>query len=236
MPVSNLCTFKVGTATVSKLYLGSTLVWQPATGGSGETFDGANGTPWPSPWTGAVGTVTQQDGTGRIATGPGIYDQAFIRRSAPDDAEILFRWKATTGLSSVDIAIRCAGVNYGDNPKWAFRMLADRIWLTGTTGLLAEATGLAHAVGTWYWARIRWQGTTVQGRTWQDGTTEPGSWLVQATSAGSPTSGNLIFRVENGDSTPDITVFDEIQITDLGGGSIAARVDAGHVDADVIAA
>ena len=235
MPVSTSCTFKVGTASVSRLYLGATLVWQPATTGGGETFGGANGSPWPSPWTGASGTVDQLDGSGRIATGAGVYDQAFIRRPAPDDAELLFKWKSTAGLSSVDVAIRCAGPNYGDNPKWAFRMLADKIWLTGASGLLDEAT-VTHSVGTWYWARIRWQGTTVQGRTWQDGTTEPGSWLVEATDASSPTAGTLIFRVENGDSTADVALFDDIEITDLGGSSITARVDAGRVDHDTIAA
>lgn len=185
-------------------------------GGVGpETFDGANGAAWPSPWTGASGaTADQQSGAGRLVTTSGVYSQTFIRRTAPDDAELVFRWKWQGPGSTVDIAIRGAGTNYGDNPKWTYRHLPDAIWLNGASALLDTAT-TTHTVDTWYVTRIRWQGTTVQGRTWLDGTGEPTGWMVEATDAGSPTSGYLIFRTENFVTGAATALFDDVAITDL---------------------
>jgi hypothetical protein len=184
---------------------------------TGGSFAGSNGSPWPAPWTGAVGqTVDIQDGFGRLVTASDIYSQSHIRRPAPANAELLFRWRSTAGISSVDIAIR-GGNNYGDNPKWTYRHLSDGIWLNGASGLLNGASAV-HSVGVWYWSRIRWEGNTVKGRTWTDGAVEPSTWSVQGTDGGSPTSGNLIFRVENGDSVADSVLFDNVTVTDLGGG------------------
>ena len=95
-------------------------------------------------------------------------------------------------------------------------MLADRIWLKWEpSGSLDEDATVTHSVGTWYWARIRWQGATVQGRTWADGGGEPGTWNVEVTDVAGPTSGHLILRVETDDATADTALFDDITLTDL---------------------
>jgi len=193
-------------------------------GGDVEHFGGANGSAWPSPWTGASGTVDQQSGAGRILTPAGSYAQAYVRRPAPDDGEALFRWQSSD-FGSVDIAIRAPGPGYGNNPKWTYRHLSDAIWLSGVaTGTITAST--THTVNTWYWTRIRWQGDTVRGRTWADGASEPGSWMVQATDATSPTSGNLIFRLETDDETADTGLFDDITITDLSGAGTTGALAA----------
>lgn len=47
--------------------------------------------------------------------------------------------------------------------------------------------GKSYAADTWYWVRFRTNGTTVQGKFWQRGTSEPSSWDATATISTSTT-------------------------------------------------
>jgi hypothetical protein len=59
-----------------------------------------------------------------------------------------------------------------------------RIDNAGGTGTATLASGTllpSGAAGTRWWIRLRVQGTSIQAKFWQDGTTEPTGWTAQAT-------------------------------------------------------
>lgn len=70
------------------------------------------------------------------------------------------------------------------------------------------------STGTFYWIRVVMSGNHLQARVWQDGTSEPGSWLIDTTDNTYTTAGQfgMIFNVFQ--SSSDVVFFDHIVVTD----------------------
>ncbi len=62
---------------------------------------------------------------------------------------------------------------------------------------------------TFYWFRLRCVGTTIEGRVWQDGTTEPGTWLLTTTDSSIASGGFALLA--NTSSASGIS-FDHFQV------------------------
>ena len=54
---------------------------------------------------------------------------------------------------------------------------------------IATATVATMTIDTWYWVRLQVIGTTVRGRVWADGGSEPSSWDISATDTSVSSSG-----------------------------------------------
>ena len=134
------------------------------------------------------------------------YSQTYAWRTAPADGECVLRWQWTAGgtIRNFTIIVR-GGTAPGDNPKLEYRHNGDSLWLR-RSGVLLASQSRSFTTGTWYVTRVKWFGTTIQGRTWLDGTTEPTTWDTSVTDASAPASGNLILRVENGDDSVADTI------------------------------
>lgn len=182
-----------------------------------ETFTGTDGSAWPSPWVTTASIADINGNTGRLVTDASSYAQAYARRGGPDNGELTVKWRWTAGDSErCLVLVARGGNNFGDNPKLEYRHNPDSIWLRRSGTLLYEQTGRTFAVGTWYWSRFQWDGTSIRGRTWTDGTTEPSTWDVEVVDSSAPTTGNVLLRIENGnESSPDASTFDELTILEF---------------------
>ncbi len=178
-----------------------------------ETFTGADGASWPSPWVAAgTGTVALLSNAGRLSPPTGAYAQTFAYRPAPNDGEVLLRFQWPNTASLFDIIAR--GQTHTGNPKWRCRIGESGIEITD--GTVTQASSPTLTAGVWRWARLRWQGSTVQVRVWTSGSTEPSTWDVSATDAAGPTSGNLLLASTNlGDGASLTVLVDDLSVTTL---------------------
>ena len=97
-------------------------------------------------------------------------------------------------------------------------LIRGQLW-NGTSLFTNVATGVAFTPGTHYLARIQVTGanpTTLRGRVWVAGTTEPSTWQLNTTTTGGPTTaGSFGFRTANDTATSTSIAFDDLTVTDL---------------------
>lgn len=174
---------------------------------------GAAPADWTQPWAASsVWTAYDAAGVGRVlrytSTSSGRRALVWGKVPAAADVEVLFRWRPVGTYSSVVGVGRVTGAagtesGYGggllnSTSAQVFSYVAGgaRTDLVGHT-----QTGTAD---TWYRTRFRIRGTTLQERTWVDGTTEPTGWDISTTdsalsgagAAGLYTNGNGTFDVD----------------------------------------
>lgn len=85
-------------------------------------------------------------------------DFAFMRGSGADEAVVQYTWRYS---SANLIAYYCNGADTA-------------------TSISSVSTGETIAASTTYWARVRVNGSTIQGKLWKDGNSEP-DWHVNTT-------------------------------------------------------
>lgn len=111
--------------------------------------------------------------------------------SDPDraDAEVVFKWIVTDPeetVHSIGVGVRGSG---GFSSETGYRLGAFDLsgGMPGDQSIEAHVNGAATTLdsagivinpGTWYWTRGRANGTTLQTKTWEDGSAEPGSWAL----------------------------------------------------------
>jgi hypothetical protein len=157
-----------------------------------DNFTGANGAAWGAGWTTNVsnGSATQQSGTGELAftDTAGAFAQAQLTGlAARADSETLlsFQFNSTTAIGYLTAFTRGSGGWQGGwRPQNGYgvemRSNSGTIQLiksfNGTETTLATVTG-AKAVSTAkQWLRLRVVGSTIQFKSWVDGTAEPAAW------------------------------------------------------------
>ena len=94
--------------------------------------------------------------------------------------------------------------------------------VSATNTTLANATIAAWSASTFYWMRFRIVGSNLMGKWWQDGSTEPGAWMIFASDTSTPGAGQYgVFLSLN--ATGDTVSFDHFLATDLSTLSVGLR-------------
>jgi chitodextrinase len=181
-----------------------------------DNFTGANGAAWGAGWTTAVsnGTATQQSGTGELAFNDvaGAYARAQLSGLAArtdSDTVFSFQFSSTTAIQYVTAFTRGSGgwqggwrpINgYGvemRNSSGTIELIKN---VNGTQTTLATVTG-AKAVSTAkQWLRLRVVGSTIQFKSWVDGTAEPAAWESTVTDTSVTAAGQLHLSTIRGGS------------------------------------
>jgi chitodextrinase len=181
-----------------------------------DSFSGANGAAWGADWTTAVsnGTATQQAGTGELAFTDvtGAYARAQLTglaARADSDTVFSFQFGSTTAIQYVTVFTRGSGAWQGGwRPTNGYgiemRSNSGTIELirnaNGTQTTLATVTG-AKAVSTAkQWLRLRVVGSTIQFKSWVDGTAEPAAWESTVTDTQVSAPGQLHLSTIRGGS------------------------------------
>jgi hypothetical protein len=145
-------------------------------------------------------TITVETATGatggkalRIVNASGFTRPQGVSRDDVDsdadraNCEAVFRWRWLS--SGVDVIVGAFGRGSGtatqgnyygtsDNTSSSLKRLVERNTGTLTTHGSAAKT---FSLNTWYWTRYRSNGTTHTARTWDDGSSEPGTWDYSVT-------------------------------------------------------
>lgn len=175
-----------------------------AGGDAALTFTGANGAPWPSPW------VTSTGGLGALCD-----IQASRGRQLTSDTAGSYQaaraFYGSTGYTDTDTAARLALANPIVEQYAAIAFRADSWWsnndypangyvfqcrphastlvvFRSSGGAITTLTSVPYTftAGTDVWMKLRLAGSSIQGRAWNVGTTEPTTWAVELTDATHP--------------------------------------------------
>lgn len=82
-------------------------------------------------------------------------------------------------------------------------------------GASSPVAAVTQAAWTWYWLRAQVIGTTIQGRLWQDGSTEPGTWHITTTTGIASGTSAGVEGFASGFSTnptPEILEWDDLAL------------------------
>lgn len=197
-------------------------------------------------WSGTDATFDVASGTGTVALTSNTNRNAYLTSTALRDQELLVRVRVDRLAVGSDhlvwLYLRRQDASNFYHVRVTFNT-STRITLgfnerdAGVdTSLANPTTALLHTTADWYWIRAKISGTTTmhaQARVWKDGTTEPGNWIVDVTDATPPAAlqgtGHTGVRFQLGGSYsgsyPAIASFDELTLTDLGGGGAAIGAD-----------
>ena len=187
-----------------------------ATGGPlfSDTWSAPNGTAWNSGWTTTQsgGTVDTQNSQGRLTYGatPSAYARAQLTGAAAQaDSELLtsYQWDSVTAGGYLSVFLRgSGGWQNAYRPKNGFGM---QFASSSSTAVIQKnvnsvSTNLASVAGgqavttAKQWLRLRVSGTTIQFRTWRDGTTEPSAWAGSVTDPSVIPAGQLFVSIVSG--------------------------------------
>jgi hypothetical protein len=169
-----------------------------------ESWPGADGSGWPAAWaTGSAnGSVTTQSGEGRLSFNDvaSAYARAQLTAvTARPDADLLtsYRFSSTAAGSYFSVYVRGSGGwqnGYRPLNGYGLQITPNSGTITleknvaGTRTTIQNVSGAQAVSGAKHWLRLRVTGTTVQFRTWLDGTSEPSTWAATVTD--SSVSGN----------------------------------------------
>jgi chitodextrinase len=182
-----------------------------------DTWSNPAGTPWSSAWATSAsnGTVdTSANGGGHlgIVDTAGSYARAQLTGVAPrsdTDVTFTYQWAQSTAGAWFTVALRgSGGWQNGYRPKNGYDLSispsAGTITLEKTVaGTLTTLQSVAKAqqVGTGkQHVRFRVSGSTVQFRTWIDGTPEPTTWNATVTDTSVTAGGQLFWSLNRGAS------------------------------------
>lgn len=89
----------------------------------------------------------------------------------------------STGSNNVQIVARAT--TDSNFPGYGLQMRGSNTLRIERPGLasLVEDTGQTFTNGTWYWLKLECVGTTIRGKVWEDGNSEPGFWTISTTDA-----------------------------------------------------
>jgi hypothetical protein len=198
-----------------------------------DDWTGTNGDPWSSSkWDDIVAldtsTITIQSNQGRMVTQGANYSSVHARAKIPStvaDVDILVKATRGGGEQYPQIYARASGsftTNAGPptayscwyNPNTPNRRLYLRKRVSTTQ------TDMAFAAFIWdsgtAWIRFQATGTTVRGKIWLDGDSEPESWTVSTTDSAISAAGDIWLHGVNGNATTARTIdWDDIEVTPL---------------------
>jgi hypothetical protein len=162
-----------------------------------ETWTGANGAGWPAAWAtgGTNGSASIQSNEGRLTFND--VANAFARAqltavTARPDADLLtsYQFSSTTAGSYFSVYVRGSGGwqnGYRPVNGYGLQITPNSGTITleknvaGTRTTIQNVAGAQTVSTAKHWLRLRATGSTIQFRTWLDGTPEPSTWATTVT-------------------------------------------------------
>lgn len=146
------------------------------------------------------------------------------------NVELLYRWKSTTGTTP-DARAMVRGSGNGTTTTEGYTLgpvngiVRTAKYVAGAASTIGSDVSKTITANTWYWTRVRANGTALSIRTWADGGAEPGTWDINARTDSSVTAAGWVgFHqfVSAGDTTWDCVGIGTNGDTAPSTGSIAA--------------
>ncbi|MBK8732821.1 MAG: lamin tail domain-containing protein [Actinomycetales bacterium] len=209
----------------------ASVLTRPTLVAASETFTAANSGTWPATWTTSVtagGTVATTNNAGVLAVVDtyGSDSKAILKANDVADSEVLlsYAWNGTGPQGRFSVYLR-AGTNWSDGARpsngygleftststsVSMRRMSNAV---GTT--LASVAGGQAVSTSKQWLRARLVGSTLQFRTWLDGTAEPTTWKGSVTDSLVTIPGDLyvsLVRTATGTGTRTVTI-DDVTVT-----------------------
>lgn len=172
-----------------------------------EPFTGATGAAWPARWTttATAGALTIQANTGRLAVNntTGAQAQAVLSGLAArtdSDVRLSYRWSPTGSGGFLNVFARGSGGwasgyrprnGYGLELSSSSTSVSLKKSVGGTATTLATVSGAQSVSTAKQWLRLRVSGSTVQFKSWVDGTAEPAAWRSTVTDTSVTAAGQL---------------------------------------------
>jgi hypothetical protein len=160
------------------------------------------------------GTATQQSGTGELALNDvaGAYSRSLLSglaARADSDTKFSYQFNATTGTAYFSAIARGSGAwqnGYRPQNGYIVELQSNsgtayvKKNVAGTTTTLATITGARTVTTAKQWLRLRVVGSTIQFKTWNDGSAEPAGWTSTVTDTQLTAPGQLHLSVVRGGS------------------------------------
>jgi hypothetical protein len=176
------------------------------------TTDTVNAAPagWTSVWDEATWTVTEdaEGSGGRILLCHTTATRGALMCNAVDsdpdraDVEVLFRHRTPADTSaSIGGAARVSGDGTSENGYRGGQLSGTQVTLHKYINAAATQLGLLSATATsstWYMCRFRINGSTLQLKSWVDGTAEPAAWQLTATDTSITAAGKVGLIIGSG--------------------------------------
>lgn len=181
-----------------------------------DTFTGANGAAWPSPWSGTGGTL--QNNSGELV-GAAAYGSATYTRLGLANAEMLIRVRPQE--TTEHYAQTRFRYDNATNSGYSVQMDGFGTRLrrhdSGTTVNLGTLGGAALTSTGWYRMRVRWEPAgVIRVRSWLETDTEPTTWNVaDLTDTTYTAAGSLSLRTTGGELTGSTMRWDDLNVMAL---------------------
>lgn len=186
-----------------------------------DTFTRSNQSGWGtgsdgSSWSVVTGTATYSIASNEgHATGQTGNQLSSYGTLSVADCILSMRFKVSATSNNVTLNARGSGSNTGYRLKVQSGTLFLNKDVSGTITTL-QSTAIAMSANTYYWIKLYVVGTTIQGKFWTDGASEPTSWTLTATDSSITAAGNVgIFFSLN--TTADTIDVDHFLVTDANG-------------------
>src|SRR5487761_1210997 len=191
-----------------------------------DTFQRANvGSGWGTATDGNSWSISSGSGTTDVSADEGQIGQTsssmFLVLGAKltqADSNSLVRFSVTSGVLA-GIVARYAG----SGGYYLLRQTGSQLQLiknvSGATSTLATYA-FTPSANSFCWMRLLVQGTSLEARVWQDGTTEPSAWQISVTDSSITAAGYAGLYGYNGTTTP--RDYDHFSVAPVGSGPTAA--------------
>lgn len=186
-----------------------------------DTFIRSNQSGWGTASDGQ--TWSQIDGTDTLAissnegtaTGKVNTNSMQLGTKTAKDIEGLVRVSvsATNARAGIELRVADANTYYACRLNGSTNQLDLCKQVSGLTSVIVSGS-FTVAASTFYWIRFRAQGTTIEGKIWQDGNSEPGSWTVSTTDSTYTSAGGFGLYTSVA-ATSTVVKFDHFTATNL---------------------
>ncbi len=172
------------------------------------------------------GTATQQSGTGQLALTDtaGAFSRALLSGLAErtnSDTTFSYQFNSTTAVAYFSVFARGSGGwqnSYRPRNGYGLEMRPQSGTVevlrnnNGTTSTLATVSGARQVNTAKQWIRLRVSGSTIQFKSWADGSAEPAAWTSTVTDSTVTAAGQLHFSIVRGGSN---TGLKDVRIDDV---------------------
>lgn len=190
-------------------------------GTNGATVPTSNWVASFNPGTGTGFGFTYLNNTGQLATGTGsgVRISRSVNITSPTDANISFSFQFPNATVPQSVTVWARANSAVDSQQgYSITLLPGKFFLNKWTAFTATdfnvgGTTFSYAAATWYSARLRVVGSTIQCRVWVTANAEPATWAVSVTDTTWTGAGTIgIQALNQNGATSNVVAFDNFVV------------------------